>query len=63
MRIVGLALAATLSAAVLGCGATTRSSTTTALGPVTITTASVTFMTRDDGKDEDSAIAVQLLDD
>jgi hypothetical protein len=30
---------------------------------VTLTTATVTFMTRDDGKDEDSAIAVQLLDD
>jgi hypothetical protein len=30
---------------------------------VTLATATVTFMTRDDGKDEDSAIAVQLLDD
>jgi hypothetical protein len=33
------------------------------VSPVTLTSATVTFMTRDDGKDEDSAVAVQILDD
>ena len=63
MRTVGLALASALALSSLGCGATTRSSTGAMMTAVTLSTASVTFMTRDDGKDEDSAIAVQLLDD
>jgi hypothetical protein len=64
MRTAGLVASVAIALSSLGCGATTRSAssgaTTTA---VTLTTATVTFMTRDDGKDEDSAIAVQLLDE
>ena len=63
MRIVGLAIGAALAGAVWGCGATTQSSATTTSTPATLSNASVTFMTRDDGKDEDSSIAVQLLED
>ena len=64
MPRVAIVLAAALGASAWGCGATTRSATaTTTNQPLTITGAAVTFMTRDDGKDEDSAIAVQLLDD
>ena len=64
MRITGWLAAAAMAASSLGCGATTRgTSSGAAMTTVTLTTATVTFMTRDDGKDEDSAIAVQLLDD
>jgi hypothetical protein len=63
MRTVGLVLTAALALTHAACGATTRSSAGNTINAVTLTTASVTFMTRDDGKDEDSAIAVQLLDD
>jgi hypothetical protein len=63
MRIAVLA-AVVAAISSLGCGATTRGTTQNATtGAVTVTNASVTFMTRDDGKDEDSAIAVQVLDD
>ena len=64
MRKAGLALAAVLSLAGLGCGATTttRDDALITFEP-RLTNASVTFMTRDDGKDEDSAIAVQILQD
>jgi hypothetical protein len=65
MYKAGLALAAMLALTGWGCGATTRdasnSSVTTA--PVTLTSATATFMTRDEGKDDDSAITVQILDD
>jgi hypothetical protein len=61
MRIGALALTAALAGS--ACGVTTSSNTTTTAAPVTLSAATVTFMTRDDGKDEDSAIAVQLLDD
>ena len=61
IRVLAAVIAATSS---LGCGATTRATTPGATtSAVTVTNATVTFMTRDDGKDEDSAIAVQLLDD
>ena len=63
MRKAGLALAALLSIAGWGCGATTARDTTGFSTALRLTNASVTFMTRDDGKDEDSAIAVQILDD
>ncbi len=64
MRITGLVAAAALAVLSLGCGATTRGTAPGAtMTTVTLATATVTFMTRDDGKDEDSAIAVQLLDD
>jgi hypothetical protein len=62
MRKAALALVATLAFTGWGCGATTRDAMSITPDP-TLTTASVTFMTRDDGKDEDSAIAIQLLDD
>jgi hypothetical protein len=63
MRKAGLALAAMLCVAGWGCGATTtRGGTVTSAEPK-LTSASVTFMTRDDGKDEDSAVAVQILED
>ena len=64
MRTAGLVATAAFALAGLGCGATARGTTAgTTANMVTLTTATVTFMTRDDGKDEDSAIAVQLLDD
>jgi hypothetical protein len=64
MRTAGLAAAAALVISSLACGATSRGSAAGATtSAVTLTTATITFMTRDDGKDEDSAIAVQLLDD
>lgn len=65
MRTAGLALAAVMSLIGIGCGATTttRDTTTTISTNPRLTSASVTFMTRDDGKDEDSAVAVQILDD
>ncbi len=65
MRNAGLALAAMLAIAGVGCGATTTrdSAGVGATAAPRVTSASVTFMTRDDGKDEDSAIAVQILDD
>ena len=62
MRKAGLALAAILTVGGWGCGATTSRDTSISTDP-RLTTASVTFMTRDDGKDEDSAVAVQILDD
>jgi hypothetical protein len=63
MRKAGLALAAMLCVAGWGCGATTSRDTTTTSAEPRLTSASATFMTRDDGKDEDSAIAVQILED
>ena len=63
MRKAGLALAAMLCVAGWGCGATTtRGGAVTSAEPK-LTNASVTFMTRDDGKDEDSAVAAQILED
>ena len=61
MRAVVLALATALAASTWACGATTRTTTGTAT-PVSVTSGTVTFMTQGDGKDEDSAIAVQLLE-
>jgi hypothetical protein len=63
MRKAGLTLAAMLAVAGWACGATTTRDGTTISAEPRLTSASVTFMTRDDGKDEDSAISVQLLDD
>jgi hypothetical protein len=64
MRTAMLAAVAITALSSVGCGATTRSTATGSTPAVTtVTTASVTFMSRDDGKDEDSAIAVQLLDE
>jgi len=65
MRLAISALAVGCIAASAACGVTTRSSTSTgtAVAAPVLTSASVTFMTRDDGKDEDSAIAVQILDE
>ena len=63
MRKAVLAVAATMALAGWGCGATaTRAATGIGANP-RLTSASVTFMTRDDGKDEDSAVAVQILND
>lgn len=62
MRIhVAVALVA-LAVVMSGCGATTRA-TTTIQNPTspTLTSASVTFISRDHGKDKDSALTVQLL--
>jgi len=62
MRKAGFAVAALLAFGGWGCGATTRD-TTMISTTARLTNASTTFMTRDDGKDEDSAIAVQVLED
>lgn len=63
MRKAALAFVATLSLAGWGCGATTTRDTTSISTEPRLTSASVTFMTRDDGKDEDSAVTAQILDD
>src|SRR5688572_786848 len=63
MRKAVLALAATMALAGWGCGATATRATTGIGANARLTSASVTFMTRDDGKDEDSAVAVQILND
>jgi hypothetical protein len=57
--IVVLATAAALGAA--GCGATTRSTTVQSRAFPALTSATATFVTLDHGKDEDSALTVQLL--
>jgi len=59
----GLALTVMLALTGWGCGATTSRGATTVSASPKVTSASATFMTRDDGKDEDSAVTVQLLDD
>jgi hypothetical protein len=62
----GLAFVTVLACTGWGCGATTRDGSSNARltsPPVTLTSASATFMTRDEGKDDDSAITVQILDD
>jgi hypothetical protein len=63
MRTISLTCAAAVALSSWACGATTGTTATAGQPPATLTTATVTFMTRDDGKDEDSALAVQLLDD
>jgi hypothetical protein len=64
MRTASIAVAAMLALTGLGCGATTTAGTTPGVSAnPRLTSASVTFMTRDDGKDEDSAVTVQILDD
>ena len=63
MRNAALALAATIALTGWGCAATTTTGTTGIGANARLTSASVTFMTRDDGKDEDSAVAVQILND
>jgi len=63
MLKAALALAATIALTGWGCGATTSTGTTGIGVNPRLTSASVTFMTRDDGKDEDSAVAVQILND
>lgn len=55
-----VAVAAGITAS--GCGATTRSGSVATSGVVPpLTSATVTFVTRDNGKDTDSAATVQLL--
>jgi hypothetical protein len=63
MRKAALTLAATMALTGWGCGATTTTGTTGIGANPRLTSASVTFMTGDDGKDEDSAVAVQILND
>jgi hypothetical protein len=57
--ILVLATAAALSSA--ACGATARSTTVQTRAFPTLTSATATFTTLDHGKDEDSALTVQLL--
>ena len=63
MRTAGLAAAFALALGGFACGATTRTTTAPRTSAVTLSSASVTFVTLNDGKDEDSAIAVQILDE
>jgi hypothetical protein len=63
MRKAAFALAATTVLTAWACAATTTTGTTGIGANPRLTSASVTFMTRDDGKDEDSAVAVQILND
>ena len=57
LAIVGVLAAITASA----CGATTRTTTIQNPASPTLTSASVNFISRDHGKDKDSALTVQLL--
>ena len=57
LAIVGVLAAITASA----CGATTRTTTIQTPASPTLTSASVNFISRDHGKDKDSALTVQLL--
>jgi hypothetical protein len=61
-RLVVVAVAA-LSIAAAGCGATTRSTTTSVQSPAfpTLTSATVNFVSRDHGKDKDSGLTVQVM--
>ena len=63
MRKAALALGATMALIGWGCSATTTAGTTGIGANPRLTSASVTFMTHDDGKDEVSAVAVQILND
>jgi hypothetical protein len=63
MRKAALTLAVTMALTAWGCAATTTTGTTGIGANPRLTSASVTFMTRDNGKDEDSAVAVQILND
>jgi len=64
MRTSRFGAAALLGVLAWGCGATTtRDRHTTVRSAATLSSATVTFMTRDEGKDEDSAVAIQLLDE
>jgi hypothetical protein len=60
MNRLALALVSALAVAASACGATTRGTTFGTAVP-TMTSATVTFVTRDDGKDDDTAVTVQLL--
>ena len=62
MRRYAVAIAA-LALVSTGCGATARGTTTaqTAAAAPALTSATATFVSRDHGKDEDSALTVQLL--
>ena len=53
------AIVAALAVGASACGATTRGAFSGATP--TLTNATVTFVTRDDGKDDDTAVTVQLL--
>ncbi len=64
MRRVVMVAAAALSLIAAGCGATTRSTSTSIQNPAafpTLTSATVTFISRDHGKDKDSGLTVQLM--
>src|SRR5690242_16593756 len=64
MRIFAVTLVAALAVVATGCGATTRS-TSTIQNPAypSLSSASATFVSREHGKDKDSALTVQLLRD
>lgn len=61
MRIFVLVVAASMALVATGCGATTQTTTTTVTGlgfPV-LRSATATFISREHGKDKDSALTVQ----
>ena len=63
MRTLAASLVAVVALLASGCGATTRTTSTTIQNPVytTLTSAIATFVSRDHGKDKDSGLTVHLL--
>jgi hypothetical protein len=63
MRRLVVVAAAALSIVAAGCGATTRTTTTSVQSPAfpTLTSATVTFISREHGKDKDSGLTVQVM--
>jgi len=63
MRTLVAMLATAAAVAASGCGATARTTTVQTSAFPTLTSATVTFNSKDHGKDEDSNLTVQLLRD
>jgi len=63
MRTIAVSLVAALAMIATGCGATTRTTSTSVQSPVypALSSATATFVSRDHGKDRDSGLSVQLL--
>lgn len=61
MRTIVVVCAAAVAIGASGCGATTRTTTLQTPAFPTLTSATATFVSRDHGKDADSALTVQLL--
>jgi hypothetical protein len=63
MRTLAVSLVAALAIVATGCGATTRTTSTTVQSPAfpALSSATATFVSKEHGKDKDSGLTVQLL--